>query len=345
MPDSTGKLRPGEPRSAGAIPKRRVPQAWPKDRPFRILSIDGGGIRGIFPAAILAHLKHSFSGGNSVGDYFDLAVGTSTGGIIALGLGAGMEVGDLLDLYLKRGRDIFPPRERGGVRRYIRYRYDRSALKGVLTENFKGKLFGDARMRLCIPAFEGIHSEVYIFKTPHHEDFKTDRYEKMVTVALATAAAPTYFRPLKHGGYVLVDGGVWANNPIMLGVIEALTSFDVSREQIQILSIGCGDDPYIVTDAQMTRGGMWHWKTVMFAAMRLQSLAATNQARLLLGPPAVVRIEPPSFTPPIELDDCDRAMELLPEAAQYAAQKYSDQIAHFFSSSASPYVPLPPRNG
>ena len=200
-------------------------------------------------------------------------------------------------------------------------------------------------MRLCIPAFEGIHSEVYIFKTPHHEDFKTDRYEKMVTVALATAAAPTYFRPLKHGGYVLVDGGVWANNPIMLGVIEALTSFDVSREQIQILSIGCGDDPYIVTDAQMTRGGMWHWKTVMFAAMRLQSLAATNQARLLLGPPAVVRIEPPSFTPPIELDDCDRAMELLPEAAQYAAQKYSDQIAHFFSSSASPYVPLPPRNG
>ena len=66
----------------------------------------------------------------------------------------------------------------------------------------------------------------------------------MVTVALATSAAPTYFRPLEHDGYVLVDGGVWANNPVMLAVIEALICFDITREQIDVLSLGCGDRSY-----------------------------------------------------------------------------------------------------
>src|SRR6516165_2361126 len=112
MPDS-GRLRHGEPRSAGAIPHRRIPQAWPKDRPFRILSIDGGGIRGIFPAATVAAIERRYTNGNSVADYFDLAVGTSTGGIIAVGLGAGMDAASIRDLYLKRGPEIFPPGQHG----------------------------------------------------------------------------------------------------------------------------------------------------------------------------------------------------------------------------------------
>src|SRR5215470_12247826 len=87
MSDARG-LEPGGPRSAGAIPQRRVPQAWPKDRRFRILSIDGGGIRGVFPAAVLAGLERNHTGGSSIASYFDLVAGTSTGGILALGLGA-----------------------------------------------------------------------------------------------------------------------------------------------------------------------------------------------------------------------------------------------------------------
>src|ERR1700676_4349425 len=102
-----------------------------------------------------------------------------------------------------------------------------------LGENRLGdRLFGYATVRLCIPAFEGKHSEVFVFKTPHHRDFQTDRYESMVNVALATAAAPTYFRPFEHGGYTLVDGGVWANNPIMPGGVVALLCFDIGRDQI-----------------------------------------------------------------------------------------------------------------
>src|SRR6185437_9167751 len=78
------------PRSAGTQYTRRVRQDWPADRDFRILSIDGGGIRGILPLAFLAGLESAHLRGRSVADYFDLIAGTSTGGIIALGLARGL---------------------------------------------------------------------------------------------------------------------------------------------------------------------------------------------------------------------------------------------------------------
>jgi patatin-like phospholipase/acyl hydrolase len=346
------RLGPGEPRSAGAIPQRRIPQAWPKNRRSRILSIDGGGIRGIFPAAILAELERRYAGGDSIASRFDLVAGTSTGGILGLGLAAGYTAAELRDLYVNRGHEIFPTfsdtsfgRLRTAVRdatQYAQHIYDRDALQSLLTEKLGGRLFGSASVRLCIPAFEGKHSEVFVFKTPHHRDFQTDRYESMINVALATAAAPTYFRPLEHGGYTLVDGGVWANNPVMLAVIEALTSFDVSREQIDVLTIGCGDDKYVVSGAQISGGGLWHWRKIMGGAMRLQSLAATNQARLLLGPPSVIRIDAPTFEPKLRMDDWKRSVQELLPAAQLTVDEHGDRIAGLLLTEPSgKYIPEP----
>jgi uncharacterized protein len=71
---------------------------------------------------------------------------------------------------------------------------------------------------------------------------------------------------------------------------RTLICFDIGRDQIDVLSLGCGDDPYVVSKAQIDRGGKLAWSDVIFAAMRLQSLAAINQARLLLGPPSIIRI-------------------------------------------------------
>jgi Patatin-like phospholipase len=118
------------PRSAGILLSRRSRLPWPADREFRILSIDGGGIRGIFPAAVLAGLEERFLGGNSVAGYFDLIAGTSTGGILALGLGAGLTAAELLELYVERGCEIFPPLGTGLIgrlRRRWRARRDMSA--------------------------------------------------------------------------------------------------------------------------------------------------------------------------------------------------------------------------
>ena len=95
-------------RSDGTLQTRRQPLAWPDGRPFRILSIDGGGICGILPASILAELETRFLGGRSVVECFDLIAGTSTGGIIALGLAHGLTAHEIKKFYIERGQKIFP---------------------------------------------------------------------------------------------------------------------------------------------------------------------------------------------------------------------------------------------
>jgi hypothetical protein len=128
----------------------------------------------------------------------------------------------------------------------------------------------------------------------------------------------------------------------MLAVIEALTSFDVSREQTDVLTLGCGDDKYVVSGSQITGGGLWHWRKIMGGAMRLQSLAATNQARLLLGPPSVVRIDAPTFEPKLRMDDWRRSVQALIPAAERAVIDNGERIAaQFLNSPAAPYAPEP----
>jgi predicted acylesterase/phospholipase RssA len=353
MSDRARDFKPGDPRSKGSISKRRIPQDWPKDRRFRILSLDGGGIKGLFPATVLAELERRYLGGASIAEYFDLVAGSSTGGIIALGLGAGLTASEMAELYLTKGLAVFPQpqddtwgRVQSWLRRkrnFILYNYERGPLESLLTQALGSKLLGDSLVRLCIPAFEGKHSEVFVFKTPHHIDYKFDRSEPMVKVALATAAAPTYFRPLEHNGYTLVDGGVWANNPIMLAVVEAMICFDLDQTQIDVLSLGCGDEPYIVSPLQSALGGKLAWYDLIFAAMRLQSLSVTNQARLLLGPPAVRRIDPPTNPNPIMLDDFRRSRDELVPAARDAVDREGAWIAaDFLATPAERFVPVPP---
>jgi predicted acylesterase/phospholipase RssA len=345
------KPAPGTPRSASANPDRRTPQPWPQDRRFRILSIDGGGIKGLFPATVLGELERRYLGGVSIAGYFDLVAGTSTGGILALGLGAGLTGSQLAGLYLRRGSEIFPEASNIACgrlrlwwkrnRNFLLYNYERAPLQAFLTEALGSKLLGDSTVRLCVPAFDGRHSEVFVFKTPHHRDYKFDRFDPMVKVGLATAAAPTYFQPLEHNEYTLVDGGVWANNPVMLAVIEALVCFDLDRDQIDVLSLGCGDDPYVVSPLQAKLGGNLPWYDVIFAAMRLQSLSATNQARLLLGPPAVRRLDPPVNPVPIQLDDFGRSRDELIPAARRAVDDLGDDIAaKFLAAPADYYEPV-----
>ena len=99
----------------GILPRRRAPVSWESRLPFRILALDGGGIKGIFPAAVLANLEEEHLDGNGIGQYFDLIAGTSTGGILALGMGAGMTAGEILRMYLEQGHLVFPTNERGSA--------------------------------------------------------------------------------------------------------------------------------------------------------------------------------------------------------------------------------------
>ena len=196
----------------------------------RILSIDGGGILGTFPAAFLAELEQHLK--YPIGAYFDLIAGTSTGGILAIGLAMGLPASKLLDLYEKRGPDVFGQNYdalQGFVYRILRsiqwlYRrkYDSNALRSALQDVFGNKRIGEATTRLMVPAWNPVAQCVYIYKTAHHPRLKTDYRSFAVDAALATSAAPTYFQHhITQHDVGLLDGGVWANNPIGIAAVEA----------------------------------------------------------------------------------------------------------------------------
>ena len=118
----------------------------------------------------------------------------------------------------------------------------------------------------------------------------------MVKVGLSTATAPTFFEALPNNGYTMVDGGLWANNPVMNALVDALACYDMDRGQIQILSLGCGETAFRVNH-RMSKGGMLQWRGVVAAAMRAQSLNALGQAYLLVGKDHVMRVDGPISGP------------------------------------------------
>ena len=328
------------------LKSRRERLSWPPDRDFRILSIDGGGIRGIYPAAFLAALEERYLNGSSVSRYFDLITGTSTGGVIAIGLGAGLRASDLRDLYIDRGGEVFPPTPAGfrwtrKATRFFRYSYKREALVSVLSEFLGDSKLGQSQNRLCIPSCDAEFSDLYVFKTPHHPDFRMDGRQLMTKVAAATSAAPTYFRPLEDGGYTFLDGGLWANNPVMVGLVDALSCFAVPRERIRIMSIGCGDTPYKVSAWKRRLSGSLAWHDIIYAAMHFQSLSALGQAGLLIGRNRITRIDPPTYGVPIALDNWQRARAELPRAVPPSLDRHGDEVARsFLKETAPPYTPF-----
>lgn len=331
-------------RSDGILYRQRLPVQWDNELPFRILSLDGGGIRGIFPAAVLAFLEEEYLDGGSIGEYFDLIAGTSTGGILALGLGAGMTAGEMLHMYLSEGNRVFPSGNRGfwgKARRWVSAPYDRTPLDSLLKRKLSDRTLRQSRYRLLIPSTEGRNGEVWVFKTPHHPDYKLDGDEPMSSVAAATSAAPTYFTPFEQRGYTFLDGGIWANNPTMAALVEALSCFTTRREDINILSIGCGQKPFQITHGQARNSGMVHWRAIIDVAMYFQSVTAVNQAGLLIGRDRLTRLDRPDAGEHIDLDDWTKAKELLPgEARQVALQHAQHLLRTFLTRPAPPFIPL-----
>jgi hypothetical protein len=323
-------------RSDGTIQHMRVKQPWPKDRIFRILSIDGGGIRGVFPAAYLAELEQRFLGGGSIASYFDMVAGTSTGGIIALALARGMTAREALQIYIQRGERIFPALT--GWRKWLRVlhwisrpKHDQSILKQELLAIFGDAVLDHSKSRLVIPSFEGRHGEPFLYKTPHHPDYQKDRHKKFAHVALHTTAAPSYYPGVEDDGYVMIDGGIWANNPVMNALVDVLACYDVPRENVRILSLGTGEAEFAVSEAART-GGIRHWAVMrsFSAAARAQSKNSLGQAYLLVGKNNVLRIDPPESATPIALDDVPRSVRELPLMARSLAEGSGHHVKAMF---------------
>ncbi|WP_245191055.1 CBASS cGAMP-activated phospholipase [Jannaschia formosa] len=322
----------------------------------RILSIDGGGIRGVEPAAFLAALEDDLD--EPIGSYFDLIAGTSTGGILAIGLAMGLRASELLNLYETRGPIIFREGpELGTVQRWLREKartfgrqffrpkHDAEVLRTELYGVLGDRLLGDARTRLVIPAWDADRRSVYIYKTAHHPRLKTDYRKPALDAAMATAAAPTYFarhRTVDATG--LLDGGVWANNPIGVAAVEATTRLGWRGEDLRILSLGCGEEVYLFDDAAGFKDLGISGLTRLL--MDGQSRGAVGMAKLLTGHPhqgdTIHRYATPVPADFFSLDDTtkiDRLKGLGVSAARYA-QPILEPV--FFGAPADPFEPYHP---
>lgn len=307
--------------------------------PYRILSIDGGGIKGVFPAAFLADIEETLPG--PIASYFDLIVGTSTGGIIALGLGLGLKASDILNFYKRYGPEIFKGnRLLLSLKQAFWRKYSHKNLRRALEETFGDKLMGNAQTRLVIPSMNVDTGEVHLFKTAHHEKFERDYKVSAVEVALATSSAMTYFPVFRSSSdFALVDGGVWANNPIGLAVVEAIGVLGWPNERLKVLSIGCTDSPF---DIGLLRrwdiGWRWALKTVD-AFMNGQSSGSLGIAYTLIGHENVIRINETVSSGRFALDSAKAITDLCALGRNRARNESAKIKPIFFHESVEPFIP------
>ena len=311
---------------------------------FRILSLDGGGIKGTFTAAVLAELERMT--GKRVADYFDLIVGTSTGGIIAIALGMGVSAQDLLAFYEQKGPEIFPLLGvRRGAARAVRWwargpKFSPAPLRRALESVLGGRRLGDSRLRLVIPSYNAVNGTVTTFKTAHHPRYKQDYRDPAVHAALATSAAPSYFPSFcPESGLAFIDGGVWANTPVMVGIVEAMGILRQRLAAIEMLSIGTTDEPCFVGGRQR-RGGLAAWSADLVAVpLQAQADGALAQARILLRD-RFVRVNATTRPGRFALDDASGITELKGLGVA-EARHMEDRISRqFFDVPAEPFEPV-----
>jgi patatin-like phospholipase/acyl hydrolase len=305
-------------------PARSSPEP---ERPFQILSLDGGGLKGLFAAAVLAELEADLQW--SVIDHFDLIVGTSTGGLVALGIGAGLHPSDLVDFYVTEGPKVFG-RGKGPVGNIRSAKHSPVALRTALEGVFGTRTLGDSVRPLVIPSYSLDAQDVYVFKTDHHPRLTRDWRESMVDVAMATTAAPTFLPAFALRNHRLIDGGVWANNPTLVGVVEAVSMFGISLPDIRVLSLGTTDE-LTHLDRSLDRAGLLRWACKgLPALLRAQSLGTFHAAEHLVGAANVVRINTvvPKGLFALDRVDSRGIRGLAEDVSRRAAPDVSTFIAH-----------------
>ena len=302
---------------------------------LQVLSLDGGGLKGIFAAATLAAWEEDFD--TRIGDHFDLVVGTSTGGLLALGLGLGHRPAELLDLYLTRHREIFPPR-RGPLRGLRTPRYEPDGLRAVLEEQFGDAVLGHSQLRLAIPAYDLTADHVHLFRTPHHPELRRDWRVRAVDVAMATTAAPTYLPATTVEHHRLIDGGVWANNPTMVGVAECFDRLGGDRGGVRVLNVGTTTE-LRNRPTSLDRGGLLAWRRAgLDIVLRGQTLAATSHAALIVGRSNVIRVDAAIAEGTQSLDRVT-ATELIGRAHAESRNR-SPELGEMFAHTPAPYEPF-----
>jgi patatin-like phospholipase/acyl hydrolase len=265
---------------------------------FRVLSIDGGGIRGLIPARVLADLEQEIqreSPGAKLYEYFDLVCGTSTGAILAVAIALGVPAVDLVAFYHAHAKAIFPkwylkvlPRKSRALFTSI---YSNKDLRQLLAKTYASAnngvipLISDCKTKICIPTFNGNDGKINVLKTKHCSEYSRDYKIPAHEAVLSSASAPIYLPPHSFtfsneygsGANVnMIDGGIFANNPTLIGLLEASDKLNQNIEDISILSIGTGQGRHIVKKRWRPKD-LFYW---LLPKPRLLDMILDSQAQI-----------------------------------------------------------------
>ena len=325
---------------------------------FNILSLSGGGFRGLYTAQVLACLEKE--AGRPLAQCFDLICGTSIGGILAMALALEKPAQEILSLMEEQGPKIFPTPPKQFSYMAYRYRFLKSFCKAkfkndnlkIMVEKklFQDHTLADSRHRLLIPAFNYERGEPQFFKTHHHKDFYRDHERKMADIAMATSAAPVIFPiyPMSDTNFCYVDGGLVGNAPGLFGVHEATHFLEKDVKDIHLLSIGTMGGNFCRDASLRLNRGIISWREDLFLlTISAQEKVAHFMLQHQLGDRYYLIDKPPNSTQEknIGLDIASKAaIETLKGAGEASAQEFVDkirkkEITGFLSHEAEPFQP------
>jgi patatin-like phospholipase/acyl hydrolase len=199
----------------------------------KVLSIDGGGIRGLIPALVLAEIESRT--GRRIAELVDMIAGTSTGGILACALGkpAPLPAAEIASLYIEEGPKIFDRsllKQITSLGGYLDERYSDKGLVNALERYLGDTQMTAATLPLLLTAYDTEARAIHLLRSEGEHSGAS-----MVDAAHATSAAPTYFEPVRLDGACLIDGGVFATNPALVAYAEVRGKLDF------LLSLGTGE--------------------------------------------------------------------------------------------------------
>ena len=356
---------------------------------FRILCVDGGGIRGLIPALVIAEIERRLQAEAGeqarASDYFQMFAGTSTGGLVALSLTApdprnperpAVSAADLAGFYTEDGPKIFHRSLWQKLRTlwgWLGPKYTLGPLKDAIERRLGTTEIQNALRELVVCSYDMTERQPYFFKRWRARELpESDRNRPLADAGLATSAAPTYFPSHDLDGHALVDGGVFAANPVIVAIVEALKRFGddphhLDQDDLLVVSIGTGlhEDGY--RQEQVRRWGKLGWilpqqgePPVLGATLGGAADGADHWAHTLLNHPddphiaaaelgrgpRYFRLQVP-LTESLPLDDASQETltETLPAFAKELIRQNEDQIAEIVERllrfDPLPYDPAP----
>lgn len=298
---------------------------------FRILCLDGGGIRGLYSAQMLKRMKKDCN----IDFYndFDLIVGTSTGSILAGSIVKQIDIDKVIALYVNEGKKIFKKRWLSRIGLFAS-KYNPNPLKEQLKVIFENTTLGDIEKPLLINATDIGNSTQFVFKTTFNDQKDSNGNKKELVrdkgillsdAILASSSAPIFFPPHKVGNFLLADGGLWANSPVLVALAEAKKIFKTEPNDVVVVSIGTGveENDYHINTKWW--GFLTGWKREKLISMILNLQTKTNNSLLqfLMPKENILRLTYTSDKA-LPLDDVSQNENLLSKADKDFSDRHSE---------------------